>query len=90
MCPHKDHISSMQKALQDVGNQMQVMQYRYEVAPPLNRSEILATARRKLGDLDILVGRKNGSNVFHLALIDVAAYLTFAASACADKSVGIE
>lgn len=89
-----DESNAMHRVLAEVmnqvGNRMQEMEYQYEHHPPLVRSEVLEKAGGMLHEMEPLVGKRDGSQVFCRSLIRTAAYLLFAAASCYMNQLGVD
>lgn len=77
----------VQKAVHDVVDQVQRVMWEHEGKPPLSRSDILQQIRHKVHNIGQLIGRRNGTNAFRLQLIDLAAYVIYAAAQVADGKI---
>jgi hypothetical protein len=82
--------SPIQKAARDTWDQVQRTMFEYEKRPPAGRSDIVHKALEKVRNVQALIGRKNGSNAFRLQLLDLAAFLIYAASLVGDGKISIE
>lgn len=78
----------VQKATRNMINQLQVTLFEFERHPPLDRSDIVRRAKDKLRNLEDLVGHQDGTHAFRLHLLDLAAYLTYAASLVDEGKIG--